>query len=154
MKPIPESVKERISNAEYYLEAADKHPSPVQEAVHILLLLVAWENIVIADAELEAWAGEEDIDEKVYKDHAHKFKDAPEITRNILGPNDTKPREVKFSTGREFSELRMACQYGSNTESKDVEQIFKTGWDVDNFRNTLIEKIGWVEAMVKTYEKL
>lgn len=65
MKPIPDSVKAHISNARYYLEAADKHPAPTKDAVHTLLLLVAWENIVIADTELSAWANEADVDERI-----------------------------------------------------------------------------------------
>lgn len=154
MKPIPDSVEEHISNARYYLEAADMHPSPTQDAVHILLLLTGWENIAIADAELDAWASEEDVDKKIDKDHAHKFKDAPTITRVIVGQSDTKTRVINFSDGRSLAELRMACQYGSNTESKDVREIFKTGWQVDTFRNVLIGKIEWVEKMLKIYRQL
>lgn len=154
MNAIPESIKDHISNAKYYLKAADQHPSPTQAAAHIQLLLVAWENIVIADAELTAWVDEDSVDEKIYKDHARKFKDAPKITRIILGPRGVEPREIEFSTGKEFSDLRMACQYGSNTESKDVNEIFKTGWHVDGFRNALIERIEWTEKMVEIYEGL
>lgn len=154
MKAIPDSVKAHISNARYYLEAADKHPSPTKDAVHILLLLTGWENIAIADEELSAWAREEEVDERLYKSHAVKYKKVPKVTRIILGPSGTKPREITFSGGRNFEELRMACQYGSNTEGKEVRELFKKGWHLDGLRNGLIHRIGWVEMMVGIYEKL
>lgn len=106
------------------------------------------ENIVIADAELDAWAMQEDINEKIYKDHAHKFKDAPKITRIIIGPGSIKSREIDFFSGRDFSELRQVCQYGSNTESKDVQEIFANGWFTDEFQNSLRAKIKWVDVFV------
>jgi len=56
--------------------------------------------------------------------------------------------------GHDFEELRMACQYGSNTESKDVQQIFKSGWHLDGLRNGLINKIKWTEMMLKIYNEL
>lgn len=132
MKAIPDSVKAHISNAHYYLEAADKHPAPTKDAVHTLLLLVGWENIVIADEELSAWANEADVDERIYKSHATKYKDLPVVSRTILGPSGTPPRQVNFSSGRNFEELRMACQYGSNTEGKRsacfVRSWLASGW--------------------------
>lgn len=154
MKPIPDSVKAHISNARYYLEAADKHPAPTKDAVHTLMLLVAWENIVIADTELSAWANEADVDERIYKSHATKYKELPQVTRTILGPSGTPPKEVKFSSGRDFEELRMATQYGSNTEGKDLRVLFERGWHLDGLRRGLINKIEWTEMMVDIYEKL
>ena len=154
MKPIPNSIKESISNAKYYLEAADKHPAPTKDAVHILLLLIGWENIVIADEELGAWAKEEDVDKKIYKNHARKFRKMPEVTRIILGQTGTKTKEVRFSSGKDFQELRIACQYGSNTETKEVRELFKSGWHLDSLRNRLIIKIRWIERLVSAYEKL
>lgn len=153
MKPIPNSIKEHISNAKYYLEAADKHPAPTKDAVHILLLLIGWENIVIADEELGAWAKEEDVDKKIYKSHARKFIKMPEVTRIILDSTGTKTREFRFSSGKDFEELRMACQYGSNTET-EVRELFKTGWHLDRLRNGLISKIGWIKVLVSAYEGL
>lgn len=154
MKPIPQSINEHIANARHYLQAADKHIQPAENAIIILLLLVGWENIVIADHELSAWATEADIDPSILKSHASKLKHLPKVTRVIVGPNGTKPKVVEFSTGHAFEELRMAAQYGSNTESKNVEEIFKKGWDLDELRNGLINKIGWVEVVLKTQRAL
>lgn len=153
MKKMPNSIIEHILNAEYYREAADKHPAPTKDAVHILLLLIGWENIIVADEELKAWATEADVDEKVYKSHARKFRNIPEVTRIIIGANG-KAKEVRFSSGRDFEELRMACQYGSNTETKEVRELFKTGWHLDRLRNGLISKIGWLKTMIAAYEAL
>jgi len=154
MKNIPKSVSEHIANAKYYLDAADKHPQPTQNAALILLLLVGWENIVIADHELGAWANQADIDPQIRKSHAAKLKNVPDVTRIIVGSSGMPPKEIVFSTGHDFEELRMACQYGSNTESKDVSQIFKTGWHLDELRNGLIEKIKWEETMLEIYQNL
>lgn len=153
MKPIPDSVHHHLANARLYADAATKFLLPTNNAPHISLLLTAWENVAIAEAELNAWAREEDVDEKIYKDHAHKFKDAPIITRVILGPSGTKAREITFSSGRDFSELRLACQYGSNTESKNVADIFAKGWFTDDFQNSLANKIKWIDTMINIYER-
>jgi hypothetical protein len=153
MKPMPDSIQAHISNARYYLDAANKHPAPTQDAVHILLQLIAWENIVIADEELSAWATEDDVDERLYKSHATKYKAVPEVLRVILGPSGTPPREIRYSSGRNFEELRMACQYGSNTEGKEVKELFKKGWHLDELRNGLIGKIEWVELFIKIHQE-
>jgi len=154
MKPIPNSIKERISHAKYYLEAADKHPAPTKDAVHILLLLIGWENIAIADEELGAWAKEEDVDKQIYKSHARKFRKMPEVTRIILGSTGTKTREERFSSGKKFEKLRMVCQYGSNAETKEVRKLFKSGWHLDSLKNKLVSKIRWIETLVIAYEEL
>ncbi|OGK41580.1 hypothetical protein A3A74_08155 [Candidatus Roizmanbacteria bacterium RIFCSPLOWO2_01_FULL_35_13] len=153
MKKMPNSIGEHILNAEYYLEAAGKHLPPTKDAVHILLLLIGWENLVIADEELKAWVKKEDVDEKVYRSHVRKFRDVPEVTRVIIGPTG-KAKEVRFSSSRDFEELRMACQYGSNTESKNVKELFKSGWHLDRLRNGLISKIGWMKVIISAYEEL
>lgn len=152
MRLMPDSVREHISNAEYYLEAAEKHPVPTRNAVYILLLLIGWENIALADAELGAWAKKDDVDEKMYKSHASKHRKTPEIRRIILGPLGTKPRIIRFSTGRDFEVLRTACQYGSNTEGKEVKEIFKSGWHLDRLRNKLIGEIKWIKTLTSAFE--
>lgn len=152
MKPIPDSVRDHINNAEYYLTAAGKLPSPTQDAAHILLLLIGWENITIADEELNAWATGEDVDKKIYKDHARKFKNAPEVLRVIVGSSGTPAKEVRFQTGRDFEELRLACQYGSNTESKDVAKIFSRGWHADGLERELGNKIKWLRTILGAYK--
>lgn len=154
MKALPDSIKAHASNARYYLEAADRLPAPTRDAAHVLMLLIGWENIVIADEEMSAWANQADVDEKIYKSHSTKYKDLPEVTRTILGPSGTPPRTVRFSSGRNFEELRMVCQYGSNTEGKNVRELFNRGWHLDRLRNGLINKIGWVEMQIKIYEDM
>jgi hypothetical protein len=151
---VPVTIKDRVANARYYFDAAGKLPRPTQDAAHILLLLVGWENIAIADAELNAWANGDTAAERLYKDHASKLHGAPEILRVIIGPSGTKPREIRFTTGRDFAELRLACQYGSSTESKSVQQIFERGWHPDSFQRELKSKIEWVELFIGQYEKL
>jgi hypothetical protein len=153
MKQIPKSVDEHISNARYYLSAADKHPAPTQNAVLILLLLVAWENIVLADHDLSSWASETNTSPEMRKSHSAKLQKLPAVTRIILDPKGSPSKEITFSTGHDFEELRKACQYGSNTESKDVQQIFKSGWHLDGLRNGLINKIEWTEMMLEIYRK-
>jgi len=152
MRQIPKSVSEHIANARYYLRAADKHPYPTENAVLILLLLVGWENIVLADHELSAWADETNTEPSIRKSHAAKLKDLPTLTRTIIEPSGTL-REIEFSTGHDFEELRMATQYGSNTESKSVENIFNKGWHLDGLRNGLINKIEWVEVVLNAQQQ-
>lgn len=152
-RPISQAVYDRIANARYYLEAADKHPQPTRDAVHALLLLTAWENIEIADQELGAWVREDEVDARLYKDHRHKLKDAPVITRVIIGKpgTGTPVREVNYSTGKGFKKLREICLYGS-ADQKDLSKLFRSGWHLDGFRRGLVWRIQWVELFVKIHE--
>lgn len=89
MSKVPGNVRQFISNAKYYLEAAGKIPQPTQDAAHILLLIIGWENLVRADKELEAWAQKKQIDPKIIRDHAAKLGEVGEhnyISRVIVGP--------------------------------------------------------------------
>lgn len=154
MKKIPKSILDHISNAKYYREAADKHPTPTQDAINILLLIIGWENIVIANEELKSWATNVKVAGSFYKSHSVKLKKIPQVTRIVLGPSGTKPVEINVSKGKDFEKLRMMCQYGSNTETKEVKELFKSGWHTDGLRNGLIAKIRWVEMLIEIYEDL
>ncbi len=153
MAKMPDSIEHYIANARLYFDAATKFPSPTNYAVEILLLLTSWENIALADGELAAWARDELLDGKLHKDHAAKFKGAPAIFRTIVGPSGTPARTIEFSTGHQLSELRQACQYGSNTESKDVRVLFDKYWHTDDFRRDLAAKIEWVELWVSVHNQ-
>jgi hypothetical protein len=154
MNAIPASVKEHISNARYYLEAADKFPPPTRNAVHILLLLIAHENIEQAKEELSSWAQKTSPNEKLYKSHAYKFKKVRPIQQIILGERGTTPKTNTYSSVADFQRVLSICRYGPKTGSKSLELIFCRGWFTDEFRNSLISKIKWEEMMVGIYEKL
>lgn len=156
MRKVPTSIKDHVSNARYYLEAGDEFPSPTRDAVRILLLLTAWENIQIAKEELSAWARKDIPSEKLYKDHAYKFRKAPPplITRVISGPQGTPAKTKTYSSGADFRRLLSLCRYGHKTGSKQLGSIFKRGWHLSSFRNSLIRKIEWEEMMINAYEGL
>src|SRR3972149_7645369 len=94
------SIKDRISNARYFLEAADKHPSPTKDAVHILLLLIGWENIALAREELSAWANKSNIAKDIYKSHVKKLERLPGVTRITIDKKG-KPHEKEYRSGKD-----------------------------------------------------
>ncbi|MBL7142333.1 MAG: hypothetical protein ISS83_01525 [Candidatus Pacebacteria bacterium] len=85
MNTVPISIKDHIANACYYLKAADKFPCPVQNGVHILLLLIAQEHIQIGKEELISWVRKTTPDKKLYKNHAYKFRKVRPIMQTIVG---------------------------------------------------------------------
>lgn len=154
MNAIPTSVKDHISNARYYLEAADKFRPPTRNAAHILLLLIAHENIEIAKEELISWAQKTTPNKELYKSHAYKFKKARPITQIISGQKGVPPKTCTYSTGADFAKLLLICRYGFKTGSKALKLIFNRGWHTDSFRNSLIGNIKWEEMMIGIYESL
>lgn len=156
---VPNEIKQFTSNARYYLEAADKHPSPTKDAAQILLLTISWENIVLADKKLHSWAMKnEGIDPKLQKSHEAKLdavsKDAY-ISRVIVGTPGlgTPTKQIDYRSGDELSKLRMICQYGKDNETHEVAEIFHSGWHSDDFRRSLQNKIEWTEMLLSIYEK-
>lgn len=157
MKKIPKSVKEYISNARYYFEAANQFPSPTRDAVKILLLLTARENIKVAEEELHAWAQGSKPTKDLYKSHAYKLRDIRDsysIDRIILGKRGTPAKTISYKSGTDFEKLHQICRYGLKGDSKDLSSIFARGWHSDAFERALISKINWEEMMVKIYEEL
>jgi len=153
---VPTTIKQHLKNAKYYLDAANKLPPPTQDAGHILFLLIGWENIAIADSELSAKAQGSEVSKELYKDHAQKFKGAPEVLRVIVGKpgTHTPAQEIRYSTPEDFTKLRQICQYGLSGGSKDIQEIFDRGWHADDLRRALANKIGWVEMLITIYEEL
>ncbi len=151
---IPKRIKERIKNAEYFLECADKFPPPTRNAAHILLLLIGWENIVIARDELHSWVDKKKTNPKLYRDHEHKFKDAGSIDHIILGSKESKTKTVAYSSPAKLKKLREYCQYGFASDSKNLDESFDNMWDADTFRNRLIGKIQWTGALISAIEAL
>ena len=154
MKKIPKSIKDHISNAHCYLDSANKFPHPTCDAVRMLLLLTAWENIQIAEEELHSWVQKTTPSKKLYRSHAYKFHKAKPIERIILGPKGTPAQTIVYSSDTDFEKLISMCRYGPRTGSKDLILLFKKGWDLDTFQNSLINKINWEEAAIKMYESL
>lgn len=151
---VPSRIKERIKNAHYFLECADKLPPPTRNAAHILLLLIGWENIVIARDELHAWVDKKKVDRKLYRDHEHKFKDAGSVDHIILGSKGSKTKTVTYSSPAELKKLREYCQYGFVSDSKNLAESFGSTWHADTFRNRLIGKIQWTGTLVSAIESL
>jgi len=151
MRKMPRSIKEHVSNAEYYREAANLYPPPTKNAIHLLLLLIGWENIVIADKELEAWAKNDTVNSQVYKSHAIKLDIVPEVLR-IIPQVGKSAVEKRYSGGSAFQDLRLVCQYGSNKEGKDVKKIFNSDWNLRPLERELINKINWVNVTIKALE--
>jgi hypothetical protein len=154
MKTIPKPIKERVSNALYFLRCADKLSASTDKAAHILMLLIGWENVVIADEELSAWIDKKKVDPKVYRDHAYKFKKASGVLHVILGARGAKAKTIEYSSPALLKKLREYCQYGIASESKDVSKSFSRMWYADEFRNKLINKINWTSALISAIEHL
>lgn len=159
MKQVPKEIKEYFSNAQYYLDSAIKLPSQKENAAHIFLLLVAWENLVTARSEISNWARKNM--EEIPKDHAKKLDEINKfagsncyISRIIIGApgTGTPAREVKYKTGKELAELRLICQYGSKSDTKNVKEVFKSYWHTDRFRDCLRRQIDWEESWLPAYE--
>ena len=156
---VPNEIKQYTSNARYFLEAADKHPSPTKDAAQILLLTIAWENIVIADKKLHAWVFKGNIQPNLLRSHEAKLDEISKdsfITRVIVGkPGGGVPtKEIKYNSGKDLSKLREICQYGDNNETHEVAKLFYRGWHTDNFRRSLQNKLDWTELGIRIYEEL
>jgi len=157
MTKVPQIVRQRLANATYYLQTADALPPPTRDAAHILLLLVGWENAALAEHELHVWAHPVNLDPKVKRDHAAKL-DAVDRLSSVqyvkLGPRGTHAPAIttQYSTGRELTKLREICQYGSDTETRDVAKLFHRGWHADDLRRGLHQKIEWIDAWIPLYE--
>ena|SRR3990167_1854584 len=154
MKRVPKVIHDHIINARLYLEAVQKFPSPTNYAVQILLLLVSWENIVIADQELHRWARKSPGNIKLLRDHEEKFKGAHSISRTIIGPPGTPAKEEKYETPNELKKLRSICQYGLSSGSRDIKKMFERYWHTEGFERDLANKIKWVELFVGIHEDI
>ena len=156
MRSIPKSIKEHISNANYYFEAANRIPPRFFVAVRILLILTAWENVQIAEEELSAWAQRTKPTKKLYTSHAYKFrnvrksKSIDKIVINSQGKVDT----TSYATDSDFEQLLQICRYGPKAGNKELGVVFKTGWFSDDFERVLASKIKWEENIVEMYENL
>lgn len=107
MTVVPRGIKRRIENAEYYLLCADRFPPPSNNAAHILMLIIASENISLAREELHKWIDKMPVDPKWYRNHEQKLVDAGTIDHVILDPKPT--RTVTYSTPSELKKLREYC---------------------------------------------
>jgi len=156
---LPRQIKQYSSNAQYYLQAADKFPSPTKDAVQILLLITGWENIILAEEELLSSQLDRLINPKLKKDHAVKLDKVDKnsfVERIIVSPKGKKiPAEsIKYKTGQELKKLREICQYGLDNETFEVAELFRRHWFTDSLRNGLIQKIKWVNSWVNYIESI
>ncbi len=150
-------MKDHISNAQYYLQATNNFPSRKWDAIRILLLLIARENIKLAEEELHSWAQQTSPSKKPYKNHAYKLRDvrkSKSIDRIILGSPGTPAKILSYSSGNQLSKLLQICRYGPKTGAKELQSIFRQGWHSEDFQRALEIKIDWESMMVGIYEKL
>ena len=154
-RKITDSVYAHISNARYYLNAAQRLPSPISDGVRILLLLTSWENIKIAEEELHAWAQGSKPRVLIYKSHRLKFEDVwKPIVRVILGPRGTPAKQVEYSTAKQLEKLLEVCRYGPKDGSRELAPYFERRWFTDGFQRGLESKIGWQETYIEAIKHL
>jgi hypothetical protein len=154
-KKIPNSIKDHISNAYYYLTGADMISETTHQGIRIFLLLTAWENIQLAEEELDTWAQKTRPTKELYKSHSYKLRKVREfnsIDRIILGPPGTPAQTIKYVTPHQLEQLLQICRYGFKTGTKELSSIFSKGWEVRDFQSSLLTKIIWEETMIKIYE--
>lgn len=154
---VPNEIKQFTSNARYYLEAADKFPSPTKDAAQILLLTISWENIIIADQKFHSWAVNEKLDPKLLRSHEAKLdemsKDSHVLRVIVSEPGKHIPvKEIRYRTGLQLKTLREICQYGTNDETHELAKLFYRGWHSDDFRRSLQNKIEWTELSIRLCE--
>lgn len=155
MRKIPKSIKEYTANARYYLESAKKFPTPTCDAVKILLLLTAKENIKIAEEMLSIWIRKDKQNKKLFKSHQYKFSGSKHsIERIVFNKNAQQKETISYKTGHQFKELYQICKYGLKNGSKDISSIFKRGWDSESFEIGLYLNVKHMEEKLEEYEKL
>ena len=153
---LPVSIKERISNANYYLDAASRIPLRGFEAIRISLLLTAWENVQIAEEELHSWAQQTPPAQKLYTSHAYKFRNirkSKSIDRIVINSRG-KAETTSYVTASDFERLLQICRYGFKNGTRDLAVVFKSGWFFEDFERALVSKIRWEETSVKMYEEI
>lgn len=136
MKKIPNSVEDHISNAQYYIQAANDLPPRKWSAVRILLLLTAQENVKLAEEELHSWAQGTPVAKRLYKSHSYKLRDirkSKSIDRIILEPPSTTVKITSYYSGAQLAELLEICRYGPKTGSKDLQPILNKGGSQKTF---------------------
>jgi hypothetical protein len=148
---VPDEVKQFTANARLYLEAAFKFPPPTNNAVHILLLIYGWENVVLADSKVHAWAMSEDINPKLLRDHETKLN---KVSKDAYIQHFINGEEVRYSTGIQLKKLREICMYGLSDDTKNVANLFREHWFSDNFSRSLKNKVEWTEMSIKAFEAL
>lgn len=153
MKKIPKHIEDYASNANYYIEASEKFVYPNHQAVKLLLLLTAWENIKIAEEELSAFIQKTIPVKELHKSHAYKFIKAPGIARVEVRSKGMKAINTFYKSPEDFEKLIYICRYGPKSGQRNLNLIFKNGWFLDHFENSLISKINWYNISVKMYKE-
>lgn len=105
MAHVPQKIYERIATAKKLYDASTKFPPPTNYAAEILLLISGWENVILAEKELEAWARGEAIDPKLLRDHIAKLNEVDEhsyVLRVIVSPpgKGIPAKEVYYRDGK------------------------------------------------------
>lgn len=158
MPRVPNEIRDCISNAEYYLEAADRLPDKKENAAHIFLVILAWENLGRARKKLSNWAQKNN--KKLPNDHAvnledpEKFKGSGCYISHIVIKPGVPALQKDYCTGEELKKLRIICQFGDTGASKNIRKIFASGWHVDRFREFLRRQIDWEKLWLEYYENL
>lgn len=147
---VPKPISVYLESAKSALYDSDSLPGALRHnATRYFLLHSAWELIQIADEKLSAWANKSNIDKRLLKDHGYKLRKSP-LTTYIKIVNG-RPEVTKYASEDEKKNLRKLLIYGRQDTSR--EELFMSGWHFDNFRNSLIGRISFLEVVIKAVER-
>lgn len=151
---VPKNVQTHISNARYYFNAAQRIPSPVADGARILLLLVAWENMHTAVAELRSYIWKTPLPKKLHKEHTAKLQEVrgPIIQLRPFGVG--RFVEKAYLTPVELKKLLETCRYGPVGSLPDVAAHFARGWYTDEFEKDLDNKLRWLELELTIFQDI
>ena len=153
-KKIPKEVHNYLSNAEYHLTTALALHEREHIADRIYLLLIALENVFLADELHHHWIYDTKIPENVFKEHRIKLTGVRNpVIRVQFDKKKKRAKQILYLSAKKLEKLLNDCRYGPGKGAQSLREYFSNSrWFDDELIKEVENRISWARMHVKISE--
>lgn len=135
-KKIPKEIYNLISNAEYHLESALNLDEKKHIADRIYILLVALENISLANKIYCHWVDGTKIPNAYFRKHSLKLYEVRNpVIRIQFDKKKRTAKEIRYTSAKQLEKILNDLRYGPGKGAESIQEYTKNGrWFDDELK--------------------
>ena len=152
---IPKEIYNFALNAEYHLESALILDDKKHTADRMYLLLVALENISLADKIHSHWINNTKIPDIYFKRHGLKLDGVRNpVIRIQFDKTKKTTKEIHYKSAEQLEKILNDLRYGPGKGSQSIQNYFKDSrWFDDEFIKEIQTMLRWTKLSIELSEK-
>lgn len=154
-KNIPKEIYNFISNAEYHLASALTLDKRKNIADRIYILLIALENISLANNIYHHWINDKKISNEYFRRHGLKLDGVRNpVIRIQFDKKKKTAKEIHYKSVKQLEKILNDFRYGPGKGTQSIQDYFRDSrWFDDEIIKEVQTRLQWTKLGIELSEK-